>query len=299
MTSARHIQSFNLEDVRQLASDNVRAVADDLLLIDDFSAFDLSGRALHLGFLAYCHCTAGSATFTLNSRTVELQPGCLFIGVGSQVFHKQSVSPDFKARMVLVSHRFMQDSITGLHRLWTYLLHLYEHPVVRLTPDEDSRVTACYDYLEHRLRMTDHHYLRETVTALLRLFYFDVCDLLVRHCSPGATVRTGSVGLFDRFVRLLDANFREERNVAWYSDRLCITPKYLSEVVKAVSGRTAGQWITDFVVTEIKQLLANTTLSVKEIARQLNFTNQSFLGKYFKTATGCSPLAYRRLTATR
>ncbi|GAY29767.1 AraC family transcriptional regulator, partial [Prevotella sp. MGM2] len=100
--------------------------------------------------------------------------------------------------------------------------------------------------------------------------------------------------IFDKFIHLLSDNFRSERNVSWYSDQLCLTPKYLSEVVKNVSGRTAGQWIANFVVMEIKQLLANTSLSVKEIAVRLNFSNQSFLGKYFKNATGFSPSDYRK-----
>ncbi|MDY6114332.1 MAG: helix-turn-helix domain-containing protein, partial [Alloprevotella sp.] len=76
-------------------------------------------------------------------------------------------------------------------------------------------------------------------------------------------------------------------------DRLCLTPKYLSEVVKAVSGQTAGQWITTFVVSEAKRLLSDTSLSIKEIAQALHFTSQSFLGKYFKNATGLSPSDYR------
>lgn len=80
----------------------------------------------------------------------------------------------------------------------------------------------------------------------------------------------------------------------WYSDQLCLTPKYLSEAVKAVSGKTARQWITTLVIMEVKVLLRNTDLSIKEIAQELNFPNQSFLGKYFKNATNISPSDYRR-----
>ena len=81
----------------------------------------------------------------------------------------------------------------------------------------------------------------------------------------------------------------------WYSNEMCLTPKHLSEVVKNVSGRTAGQWITTFVLVETKTLLKNSTLSIKEIAQEMNFPNQSFLGKYFKNVTGMSPSDYRHL----
>lgn len=75
---------------------------------------------------------------------------------------------------------------------------------------------------------------------------------------------------------------------------MCLTPKHLSEVVKQVSGRTAGQWITTLVMIEIKSLLSNTSLSIKEITDEMNFPNQSFLGKYFKNIEGISPSDFRR-----
>ena len=151
-----------------------------------------------------------------------------------------------------------------------------------------------YTEVLRRVKAYSHRYRRESVTALIRLFYFDMCDVLARRAPVAHTQQTSSYNIFDKFIHLLSDNFRSERNVSWYSDQLCLTPKYLSEVVKNVSGRTAGQWIANFVVMEIKQLLANTSLSVKEIAVRLNFSNQSFLGKYFKNATGFSPSDYRK-----
>lgn len=99
--------------------------------------------------------------------------------------------------------------------------------------------------------------------------------------------------LFGRFLGMVQQNYKVQRNVVWYSEQLCVTPKYLSEVVKRVSGRTARQWIQLFVLIEIKTLLRNTNYSIKEITGALNFPNQSFLGKYFKNATGQSPSEYR------
>ena len=73
-----------------------------------------------------------------------------------------------------------------------------------------------------------------------------------------------------------------------------MTPKHLSEVVKQVSGKTAGQWITTMVMIEIKTLLKQSSLTIKEIAQEMNFPNQSFLGKYFKNVEGVSPSDFRK-----
>ena len=83
--------------------------------------------------------------------------------------------------------------------------------------------------------------------------------------------------------------------MGWYAQQLCITPKYLSEMVKQVSRRTPNEWIDYYVTLEIRVLLRNSTMSIKEISQHLNFPNQSFLGKYFKEHVGMSPSNYRRL----
>lgn len=91
----------------------------------------------------------------------------------------------------------------------------------------------------------------------------------------------------------MQKNYKHERSVKWYSDRLCLTPKYLSEIVKQASGRTARQWLMAFVLIEIKSLLRNTDYSIKQIAQEMNFSSQSSFGKYFHHATGLAPKEYR------
>ncbi|MDE6371203.1 MAG: helix-turn-helix domain-containing protein, partial [Duncaniella sp.] len=99
--------------------------------------------------------------------------------------------------------------------------------------------------------------------------------------------------LLTRFIELLETNFSSQRTVKFYADRLCVTPKHLSAVVKESSGKTASDWIDQRVILEAKQLLRSTGMNVQEISAALNFANQSFFGKYFKHLTGMSPRDYR------
>ena len=89
-------------------------------------------------------------------------------------------------------------------------------------------------------------------------------------------------------------NYKQNRSVSFYADRLCLTAKHLSSVVKEVSGKTAGEWIDNFVILEARALLKSSDMSIQQIAEHLNFANQSFFGKYFKHFIGMSPKAYRR-----
>jgi AraC-like DNA-binding protein len=100
--------------------------------------------------------------------------------------------------------------------------------------------------------------------------------------------------LLDRFFNLVQENFREHRNVGFYADRLCLTPKHLSRVVRDNSGASAGEWIDNYVATEAKTLLKSANMTVKQICDELNFPSQSFFGRYFKRIVGVSPIEYRK-----
>ena len=94
-------------------------------------------------------------------------------------------------------------------------------------------------------------------------------------------------------ISLVSKHHVRERGVGYYADRLNLSPKYLSKVIKKVSGRSAPEWIDGFVVLEAKSLLRYSGMSVKEIAAALNFNSQSLFYKFFLSHTGMSPSAYR------
>jgi YesN/AraC family two-component response regulator len=100
--------------------------------------------------------------------------------------------------------------------------------------------------------------------------------------------------MFTRFIKLVEEHCRTERRVSWYAGQLGITPKYLSETIKAVSRRTPNEWIDNYVILELRVMLKNTTKNIKQITEEMNFPNQSFLGKYFKEHVGMSPSEFRR-----
>lgn len=95
------------------------------------------------------------------------------------------------------------------------------------------------------------------------------------------------------FVRELEESFMTHRTVKYYADKLCITPKYLSIIVKSETGHSAAAHIDHYVINEAKNLLRFSALSIQQIAYKLNFPNQSAFGKYFKHLTGVSPSEFR------
>lgn len=113
--------------------------------------------------------------------------------------------------------------------------------------------------------------------------------------SENASVKVPSHAneLFNRFLRLVNKHGQREHRLAFYADKLCITPRYLGTVVQAVSGVGAKDWIDRAVISVAKVLLRHSTKQTTQIAEELNFPNVSFFCKYFKRLTGFTPLQYR------
>lgn len=264
-----------------------------LMVIEEVKYLMLSGKTFHMGIVIICVCKYGQMTLKMNGREVVLKKGGMFVNVGDTMISEVEMTEDFSATAIVLSHDFLQESVMSLMHLWPYLLHLLEQPVIELGQSEMQRLVSSYQQIIERLQQEDHCFRREATIASIQACYLDVCDFLKRKVNQSVKMQTRSISLFDQFVKLVANNYVEHRDVQWYADSLQITPKYLSEVVKDVSGRTSSQWITNFVITELKSLLRNSDLSIKEIAVEMNFPNQSFLGKYFKNIVGVSPNDFR------
>lgn len=127
---------------------------------------------------------------------------------------------------------------------------------------------------------------------LIYILVYHIDGFHKQHQAPTGAGMTNP--LFQRFRNLLIKEFVRHRSVNFYADALNVTPKYLSQMVKRVTGQTAGEWIDKAVLLEAKVLLQNNHLNISEISDYLNFSDQSLFGKYFKNLEGVSPIEYRK-----
>ncbi|MCM1079650.1 MAG: helix-turn-helix domain-containing protein [Bacteroidales bacterium] len=168
---------------------------------------------------------------------------------------------------------------------------LKKHPVMDINTSNAKTIhlfQIIYDYHNDN----ENSFLPTIMENLIQCALYDIYDHLVVKQKLLSTSRREE--LFARFVNLIHEHCRKERSVAFYADKMCITPRYLSYVVASITGLKTKDFIARHVIMEIQVLLESTTLSVQEIADRLNFPNQSFLGTYFKKNTGVSPDLYRK-----
>ena len=166
-------------------------------------------------------------------------------------------------------------------------------PVLEVSPQDVEEIRQLFQLIKTMLRSDKERYRHEIIRTLFTTAFYIITEINQRD-RPGELKQGRCEVLFNEFMSLLQQYNKRERNVSFYARQLNITPKYLSSVVKEVSGKTAARWIDESVILEAKTLLKYSGMSIQEIAYHLNFSTQSFFGKYFKQHTGTSPSRYKR-----
>ncbi|MFC0777029.1 helix-turn-helix domain-containing protein [Flavobacterium sp. HJSW_4] len=139
-------------------------------------------------------------------------------------------------------------------------------------------------------------YRKELLIHSFNLLMYQVAAIYSEKYAANVTKMTRKEELASKFIKLLEENFKRERKVQFYSDVMNLTAAHLSKILKEVSGKTTGELIDAAIITEACILLSNPALNVSQISDELNFSDQSFFGKFFKKHIGLSPSEYRRTT---
>ena len=287
-----NIKDTTLEEARKWG--NAEYLDDGLVLTDRIADAPIPKEPTRMNFILMALCKHGKAQYSIDTREQTVKPGDLLFISERHIVDNYMASPDFECLCIMVSTEFYHGFIQNVKNVSSLLLFSMNNPVVSLTPREIQVYSNYYQTIREKMSDREHHYRTDLVKALLLAMFYDMSNVIWRVEQQGTKSQTRADVIFANFIRLLEQHFRQERRVSWYAEQLCITPKYLSEIVKQVSKRTPNEWIDNYVILEIRVLLKNSTKSIKEIAEELQFPNQSFLGKYFKEHIGVSPSQYRK-----
>lgn len=270
-----------------------KTMNNDVLAFDFAPIPDHSYGAFRAHGLLLSLCTKGKAQFTVDTEPVDIEDGTVLLLNDGEIIDQMWFSYDFNCIGILLSEPYRQEMEKGIPWSTSLMIFARQHTSFRLLPTEVGSCNHYFQAISAKIQNSNHRFQRDLVGALITTFIIDLSEAIYRLQQVEAPKSTRSEELFNKFILLLDANFRTVRLVKWYADQLGVTQKYLSEVVKARSQRTPGKWIEAYTLREIRLLLKNSTLSIKQIAARLHFANQSFLGKYFRERVGMSPSEYR------
>lgn len=162
---------------------------------------------------------------------------------------------------------------------------------LHLEPQQLSFLDKIHELLYQQMQQRESN--PQVILHLISTFLWQV-DHLWHKCEPSRlAMQSHNQQMFTEFVQLVNQQAHAWHTIEPYASRLCITPRYLSTVVKQVSGKTAKQWIDEALVTRIKIDLKHTGKPNAQIADEMNFPNPSFFVKFFKRMTGMTPSQFR------
>jgi AraC-like DNA-binding protein len=268
-------------------------IDNDFILLDDIRQVPFFDYPVTFDLTVATICLNGYLECSINMKQYQFTPNSFFVVLPGQILQYSHLSDDFSGLFLVLSRQFTDNLEFDIRDFAQVFLHLREHPSTPLNPQEMELLLDYHKILKKTVQMSGNINRREIVRLLIQAFFYGVNDILRQHAQSVNLNKLRSEALFNTFYELVLIHYADSREIGFYADKLHLTPKYLSSVIKNVTGKTAAEWINDYVVLQAKAMLKSTGLTIQEISDRLNFTNQSFFGKYFKQHTGMSPSAYR------
>ena len=235
----------------------------------------------------------GYMRVNLNLNEYELQHNCIQIVTPGSIAQCVEISPD--CRMAIIAFD-MVNNIPESNTQSALIIRkfLINHSMLQLSDSEMDEIMELYRHMRQKILQPESLFTHEILNNYIQIFYYNICQLMTPYVEQQDTQYVSrKKQIFDQFIELLRQHYTQERSIGFYANKICITPKYLSQVVFDISKRHASDWIRDYVILEAKALLKSGKYNVQQVSDLLNFANQSFFGSYFKKAVGCSPSTYQ------
>ena len=279
---------------------------DSIFVTDEREGFRIcrETRTTSAATMTVLFCRAGFIDVYYHGEMVRIHEGDLFVRIPdfAHELGPYEMSPDFEFQQVTVSanifSQIMFDHMRVEPNWWQKQEYVKLNPIFQLNEKSKDFFESYFHLLvlqmesnKTEMRLKILHYLAlaasmEVLHYMDKLAVMDAAD--VERVSVNQSDYT-----FRQYMKLLQ-EFPHEREVQWYAKQLNITPKYLSEICKSRSGKSAGDWIAEITVAEIKHYLRNTTMPIRDIAAKMEFPNASFFCQYTKKHTGKTPNRFRK-----
>lgn len=244
------------------------------------------------GGIAICTCVKGSLHFFVNHKEYKLQKGQIFTILSRQIIQIIERSADFYGKILVFPIDFMPDYLSPIN--YEVIFRIIEKPVLSVSPKTMQTVLDLHNMIIHNHNDKDKAYKEDIVKMLLLTTVLEIGSEYAKNQQKRLpAVKTRKEEVTEEFIKRLFEDYKVGHTVAYYAEKMCMTPKYLSSVVKSVIGVGALNCINQIIIAKIKSFLRNSQLTVAQISEEFNFSNPSFFGKYFKEHTGVTPLQFR------
>ena len=238
--------------------------------------------------ISLCH--KGSCKADFDMRPIEFKQHDIAVMLPDHIIGHGECSEDYSTTMIVIDREFF-DQLTNREAFSGYLKYK-NHPNYHLNEEQYSQINTILATLRLVIEI-DHPKRIESLANLLDILFYALTDYRGEESLDKNENR--NTFLFNSFYDLLIENYQQHHEIAWYSEKLCLTPKYFSGVIRQITGKSAAQWINEVLVLHAKRLLyTRRDMNVQQIAYELGFKGNANFCRFFKDQTGLRPSEYRK-----
>lgn len=293
------IRTIDIEDFKE-DGDIVIYADNDCALINSLDTPVYYEGRIKLRCFLIVVCIEGRIQVNINGNEHLLKEGDLLLGLPNSIIESTMISPNYKVRIAGFSTRFLQRTFRMERETWDTAAYIYKNPVATISPCDNVTIPKMYgELIKAKVNDERHGYHKEVMHHLFSALFCELMGTLSKEIAqkensgkPKEEIRQAD-HILHRFVMMLSEDDGKHRSVSYFANQLCYTPKHFSKVIKQASGKTPLEFINEAAIEHIKYRLKRSDKSIKEIAEEFNFPNQSFFGKYVKMHVGMSPASYR------
>ncbi|MBQ5844394.1 MAG: helix-turn-helix domain-containing protein [Alistipes sp.] len=260
----------------------------DFAIIDNPSFDILPNHPYKNPLVVAIYCQQGCGKGRINTNIYNIEANSFFIVLPGQITELIDISNDFKAIYILMTNAFTNS--LGIGNTFSLNSIITASPYIKLETRAqqalDGYISMCRNLVDTPSNPNRH----EILLLLTRAFFLGL-GYFMHNCVKED--KRHQEELTTTFIHLVEQNYKQHRDLQFYADKMSLTAKHISKVIKASSGKSATEWIEKYVILDAMTQLSSTNRSIKEIAYSLHFPSQSFFGKYFNRIVGLSPVAYR------
>ena len=274
---------------------------------DDFFISRLQDRPeyIHLKYpfrvdcYVAAYCVEGSVDCSINLTDYHLTTGTLLLftpGNIVRITEPDQVDQNLRLTLICASTSFITGIGINPSKFLIEAMDVLRDPCIHLSTDETEMLHK-YVNLALDITKTNPQFIKESIGGLVSSVFYQFAGFLAdskRRQDLETPVRTSRQRqMLEQFIKLAINDHTREHLVGYYADKMCVTPKYLSKIVKEASGRSVPEWLNELLILDAKNMLRHSDMTIKEISASLNFPSQSFFFRFFKNHTGQTPTQYR------
>ena len=244
------------------------------------------------------YCVEGSVDCSVNLTDYHLTTGTLLLFTPGNIVRITEPEQTEHLRLTLIcaSTSFISGIGINPSKFLVEAMDVLRDPCIHLSADETEMLRK-YVNLALDITKTNPQFIKESIGGLVSSVFYQFAGFLAdskRRQDMETPVRTTRQRqMLEQFIKLAINDHAREHLVGYYADKMCVTPKYLSKIVKETSGRSVPEWLNELLILDAKNMLRHSDMTIKEISAKLNFPSQSFFFRFFKNHTGQTPTQYR------